>query len=192
MKWRDVMKVTADRTLTMNDLKSIRVGDYLVPVVEGFDPQDTEKTVPLFKQGKPYEVLEVTLPGIVIESEKGNWWVDFSQGFGKFFTLKKLNNDEKLGLLGSLPFEIMKLLSEHGSIFRTRIITAIMQIYYTDDTVEMKELRDDTINSISLLLRTGKIEYGDTVGLYKLTPEGLKEMWEGGETNIEKYEKGVF
>jgi len=193
--WRDTMlkKVIAeDSTLTVQDVNSLNVGDYLIPITNGFEPEDQVQEVPLFIKDKTYEILEVKPPGVVIESEKGNWWLDFSEGLGKFFRLKQLNTEEQLGELESLPYEIMKLLNTHGEIPRSRIITAITQMNSVTDKVNVSALRNKIIKAIGLLFQSGKIQQSEKVGIYKLTPEGLKEMWEGGKTNIEKYKEGEF
>lgn len=190
--WRDTLIITADRTLTESDVTSLKVGDYLTPIVTGFDPEDKEKTEPLFVQGEAYAILEVRPPGIVLDSAKGNWWLDFSEGYGQFFTLKQLSKDEELGKLEAIPYEIMKILAEYGEVPRTRIVAAIIQANYVTDPGEAKKLRADVSLSIRLLLDSGIIRRGEKVGMYSLTPEGLKDMWEGSETNKEKWESGKF
>jgi len=199
MPWRESMIITADEndTLTLKDLRNLNVGDYLVPVVTGVDPEDPDRNQPIFIQGREYEILEIAPEnnpiGVAIESEKGSWWLDFSEGYGKFFTLRKLSDDEQLGKLESLPNEILKLLYEHKKIPRTRIITELMQVYYTDDVSVMKKLRNDIMQAISILIRTGKIEHSDKVGIYQLTQDTQQEMWDAGRsTNKERFDEGTF
>jgi len=192
--WRDVMLkevIAEDNTLTVQDVKSLNVGDYLIPIINGFEPEDQVQEVPLFIKDKTYEILEVKPPGVVIESEKGNWWLDFSEGLGKFFRVKQLTSEEQLGELESLPYEIMKLLNEYGDVPRSRIITAVIQMSAVTDSSEVKALRNNIIKAIGLLFRAGKIQQSEKVGIYKLTPEGLQEMW-SGTTNVEKWEQGLF
>ena len=199
MAWRNTLIVTADEneTLTLKDLRNINVGDYLIPIVTGGDPKGSGNTEPAFVQGKEYEVLQIAPEGnpigVVLASERGKWWLDFTEGYGKFFTLRKLTDDEQLGALESLPNEIVKLLYEHKKIPRSRIITELMQVYYTDDVAQMKKLRNDIMLAISLLLRSGKIEHSEKVGIYQLTQDTEQEMMGGkSKTNREKYEEGTF
>lgn len=193
--WRDVMLkevIAEDTTLTAQDVNSLNVGDYLIPITNGFEPEDQVQEVPLFIKDKTYKILEVKPPGVVIESEKGNWWLDFSEGLGKFFRVKQLTSEEQLGELESLPYEIMKLLNEHGDVPRSRIITAMIQMNAVTAPSAVKALRANVIKAIGLLFQTNKIQQSEKVGIYKLTPEGLKDMWEGGATTKEKWEQGTF
>ena len=183
--WRETFLKEAQEALSLDYIQqgNIKVGDFVYTPMLGKDPaaKDPVADKPLFVPDKLYKVLEIPkdagLPvGIIVASEKGNWFLDGREGYISYFYHKKLSHDDRLGLLDVVPLKIMELLNKYGEVPRTHIISTIMQDNYSRDTKVMQQMKEDIVEAIYLLLQSNKIEQGSRAGFYKLTTDGLREM----------------
>jgi len=183
--WRETFLKESQKQLSLEYLQdgNIQVGDYIYTSLIGYEPTSTDpkKDKPLFLTDKLYKILEIpeegrTPIGVIVNSEKGKWFLDFREGYIDYFKHKQLSTDDRLGMLDVIPFKIMELLNKFKEAPRTHIISTIMQDNYSRDAGKMQNLKEDITESIYLLLQSHKIEQGSRPGFYKLTIEGMREM----------------
>lgn len=183
--WRETFLKEAQHNLSLEYLQEghLEVGDYIYTSMIGYEPDATnpKEDKPLFLTDKPYKVLEIvkeggTPTGVIMESEKGPWAMDFREDYITYFKHKQFTTDERLGLLDVVPFKIMELLHSYKEAPRAHIISTILQDNYSRDADKMQQLKENISESIYLLLQAGKIEKGNRPGFYKLTIDGQREM----------------
>jgi hypothetical protein len=174
--WRKkLLKVFAsDIPFTLEQLQSnsINIGDYLTPIDDIYDLK-TKKVK--FLKNNYYEVTSIINNGVVLSSEEGPHHIHFNtpDGGGQWFLVSKLSNDERLGILGSIPFDILKVLNTYKYSTINGILKELEMKYSLPEKSKIrKELRNNIMKSLLLLRNEEYIEPANFAGSYKITLRG--------------------
>jgi hypothetical protein len=145
--WRNKLRILAseDIPFTLEQLQNnlVNVGDYLTPIDDIYD-QKSKKAK--FLKNNYYEIESITGNGVVLISEIGPHHIHFDSpdGGAQWFLVSKLTNDERLGLLGTIPLDILKILNTYKHTTINGILKELEMEYSLPEKNKVRnELRND-------------------------------------------------
>jgi|GEM_PF-6152404 hypothetical protein len=185
MDWRLRLNAVLSPLLLRED--GARSGDKVVATEDLYNPETQEL---LFKRDGVYTIKYLypsdAPEGFILNSLQGDWFVGFDPTYGGADHFRVADDweeeavtiEDKLGELGSVPYDIMTILNQYRTASRTGIINELIARYGITNKQKKVELNKAVTKALSLLLDTGKLEPGKKVGWYKLSPIGKVEMSE--------------
>lgn len=174
----DTLKLAAkEQPLTPEMISEglVRIGDYITPRA---NLRNSYQDKIGFIEGKYYDIKRIENDGLVLNSETGFHHIHFNSddGGAQHFNIVELSTDEMLGTLGTIPRDILILLSNHNQARRNSLISELSVKYGINEKGKKDLLKSDVNKALSLLLEEGYIEGGSSVGSFVITITGRQSL----------------
>lgn len=170
----DTLKLTSSQkplTAEMIQKGLLKPGDYLVPRETLRDIYQNNKG---FIKGKIYEVKSIEGDNVFLLSENGLRGIHFkdAEGGAQWFDVIELTPEEEMGVLGSIPRDILILLNNYSQATRNSLAEELAIKYGIRDKDKKDQLKESVVKALSILQKEGYVETGRTIGAFKITTQG--------------------
>ncbi len=164
--------------------KELVEGDVVISLVTYKDPRRNKIVV---YENKQYNVAQVVANGFVLDTEIGRWYFYFGKNGGAQYFKKVIENEsenipvgplteeEKVGEMGTTPYDILNLILKKPGIKRKDIIDYLSYKAFAPDPKTRSRVRNSILEALRYLDTSGYVELNTgTLDQYDITSKGLQ------------------